>query len=103
MESLEFDADVIEWRGPAPFVYARLPAGPAGAVSRVKRQATYGWGVIPVEATIGGVTFTTSLFPREGTYLLPLKDALRRRAGITVGDTVSVVMHVGRPPREPDL
>ena len=69
----------------------------------MRRLASYGWGVIPVEATIDGVTFTTSLFPREETYLLPLKDAVRRRIGVTVDDKVEVEMTVGRAPREPDL
>ena len=53
---------------------------------------TYGWGVIPVEATIGGVTFKTSLFPKDGTYLLPVKAAVRRKAEITAGDTIAVEM-----------
>ncbi|MGN6490119.1 MAG: DUF1905 domain-containing protein [Devosia sp.] len=100
---LEFEAEVIEWRGPAPFVYARLPEAAAVAITRVKKAVTYGWGVIPVEATIAGVSFATSLFPREGTYLLPLKDRVRRAVGVTVGDVVAVAMQVGRAPREPDL
>jgi hypothetical protein len=57
---------------------------------------SYGWGVIPVEATIGGITFTTSLFPKDGTYLLPIKVAVRRTSGVTVGDLVDVVMRIGR-------
>jgi len=100
---LEFEAEVIEWRGPAPFYYARLPADTAAAISRVKKLLTYGWGVIPAEAVINGVRFTTSLFPKDDTYLLPLKAAARKPMGVTVGDVVSVWMQVGRPPREPDL
>jgi hypothetical protein len=99
---LEFEAVVIEWRGPAPFVYARLPEAAAAEIGRIRKRVSYGWGVIPVEATIAGVSFTTSLFPREGTYLLPLKDRVRRAIGVTVGDVVAVAMQVGRPPREPD-
>jgi hypothetical protein len=53
---------------------------------------SYGWGVIPVEAAIGRVRFTTSLFPKHGTYLLPLKDAARRPAGVTTGDEIAVTM-----------
>ena len=45
---LEFEAEVIEWRGPSPYIYAVLLAEPAAAVARVKRAASYGWGVIPV-------------------------------------------------------
>lgn len=57
-------------------------------------MATYGWGVIPVEARIGGVTFTTSLFPRDGGYLLPLKNAVRVPEGLAVGDDVRVQMTI---------
>ena len=100
---LTFEAVVIEWRGPAPFFYARLPADAAAEITRVKKLVTYGWGVIPAEATINGVTFTTSLFPKADTYLLPLKAAVRKQVGVTVGDMVAVTMQVGRAPREPDL
>jgi hypothetical protein len=100
---LEFTATVIYWRGPAPFFYARLPDEIGAEIGRVRKAVTYGWGVIPVEATINGVTFTTSLFPKDGTYLLPLKNAVRSRIGATVDDQVDVAMIVGRPPREPDL
>lgn len=100
---LEFSALVIEWRGPAPFFYAVIPDREGAEISRIRKSVTYGWGVIPVEATIDGVRFETSLFPREGTYLLPLKAVVRKQIGVTVGDTVQVEMIVGRAPREPDL
>ncbi|MDC9826188.1 DUF1905 domain-containing protein [Devosia sp. ZB163] len=101
---LSFSAVVIEWRGPAPFFYARIPPEIGAEIGKVKRAASYGWGVIPVEATIEGVTFETSLFPKGDTYLLPLKDAVRRRIGVTVDDEVSVEMTIGRARmREPDL
>ena len=70
MDPISFEATVIYWRGPSPFFYAPLPAAEAEAIRRVARFVTYGWGVIPVEATIAGVTFKTSLFPKDGTYLL---------------------------------
>jgi hypothetical protein len=89
-----FETMVIEWRGPAPFYYAPVPAEHAADIHALRKLVTYGWGMVPVEATIGGVTFTTSLFPKNGTYLLPLKDAVRRRAGITADDSVAVKMTV---------
>ena len=85
-----FDSEIIEWRGPAPFFYAPLPADAADEVRSAAKLVSYGWGVVPVEATIGGVTFTTSLFPKDGTYLVPLKDAVRKPTGITVGDTIHI-------------
>ncbi len=100
---LSFAAVVIEWRGPAPFFYAVIPDREGAEISRIRKSVTYGWGAIPVAATIEGVRFETSLFPRDGTYLLPLKLAVRKRIGVTVGDSVEVEMLVGRAPREPDL
>ena len=93
---LEFDGDVIEWRGPAPFHYLVVPDDESDDISAVKQEFTYGWGVIPVTCTIGATTWTTSLFPKDGRYLVPLKDAVRRDAGIEVGDRLSVRMRLGR-------
>jgi len=87
---LEFEGQVIEWRGPAPYYFVRLPENEAGVVEDHKAMLTYGWGAIPAAATLGDTEFTTSLFPREGGYLLPLKDAVRKAEGIGEGDTVVV-------------
>ena len=94
MLELGFEAEVIYWRGPAPFFYAPVPAEHAEEIRQVAKLVTYGWGMIPVIATIGGVEFYTALFPKDDTYLLPLKDAVRRKTNITVGDVVSVEMRV---------
>jgi hypothetical protein len=91
---LAFTNTVIEWRGPAPYYYLPLTDEAADDVHEVRNMATYGWGVIPVSARIDEMEFETSLFPRDGGYLLPLKDAVRKPAGITVGDEVSVEMTV---------
>jgi len=87
---LEFAGEVVHWRGPAPHHFVALPPEDAQRVHEVSRMATYGWGCIPVEGRLGGTTFTTSLFPKDGGYLLPLKVAVRRREGVDLGDTVSV-------------
>lgn len=93
---LEFDGDVIEWRGPAPFHYLVVPDDESDDISAVKQDFTYGWGVIPVTCQVDDTTWTTSLFPKDGRYLVPLKDAVRREAGIEVGDRLSVRMRLGR-------
>jgi hypothetical protein len=91
---LSFDGRVIEWRGPAPYYYLPVPEEESADIREIAAMATYGWGVIPVLARIGEVEFETSLFPRDGGYLLPLKDAVRKPAGISVGDDISVQMTV---------
>ena len=96
-QQFSFGAEVIEWRGPAPYFYAPIPIEQAEAIRAAAKLVSYGWGVIPVVAMIGGMEFTTSLFPRDGSYLLPLKDAVRRLSKVTVGDVVRVEMRLGRP------
>jgi len=91
---LAFTGRVIEWRGPAPYYFVPVPDQESADIGEVARMATYGWGVIPVEARIGDTAFTTSLFPKDGGYLLPLKVAVRRPEGLTAGDDVSVDMTV---------
>ncbi|MFZ5721610.1 MAG: DUF1905 domain-containing protein [Pseudomonadota bacterium] len=93
-----FESTILHWRGPSPYFFAPVPQADSDEIRRLARLVSYGWGVIPVEATVAGVTFTTSLFPKDGAYLLPLKDAVRRKAALTAGDTIVVEMAL-RPPR----
>ena len=93
---VSFEAEVIEWRGPSPYFFAPIPAEQCATIREAAKLVSYGWGVIPVVATTGTVRFTTSLFPKDGGYLLPLKDAVRRQLAVTVGDVVEVVMTLGR-------
>ena len=85
---LEFSGEVVHWRGPAPHHFVAVPEPEAQRIREVARMATYGWGCIPVEGRLGSTDFTTSLFPKDGGYLVPLKVAVRRREGVELGDTV---------------
>jgi hypothetical protein len=91
---LAFTGPVIEWRGPAPYYFVRVPDEESADIREVAAMATYGWGVIPVEARVGEVAFETSLFPKDGGYLLPLKNAVRKPQGLGSGDEVAVEMTV---------
>jgi hypothetical protein len=87
---IEFTGEVFEWRGPAPFFYVAVPDAESAELRSVASAVTYGWGMVPVAARIGGTAWRTSLFPKEGRYLVPLKVAVRRAEGIGAGDTVAV-------------
>lgn len=53
--------------------------------------APRGFGSVRVEARIGEVVWRTSVFPlSSGGYLLPVKAEVRRKAGISAGDEVTV-------------
>ena len=94
MLELTFSGRVIEWRGPAPYYYLPVPDEESDDIREVAAMATYGWGVIPVTARIGDIEFETSLFPKDGGYLLPLKDAVRKPQQITVADEITVEMTI---------
>ena len=91
---VEFTGDVWHWRGPSPFFFVTVPGGPSEELDAVSELVSYGWGMIPVRARIGGTQWRTSLFPKDGGYVVPLKDAVRRAEGIDEGDTVTVTLSV---------
>ena len=54
-----------------------------------------GFGSVRVECRIGEVTWRTSVFrQKSGTYFLPVKIEVCRRAGIAAGDTVTVELEL---------
>jgi uncharacterized protein DUF1905 len=89
-----FSGELIHWRGPSPYHFIALPPGEAGEIRSIANLVTYGWGVIPVEAVIDGVEFTTALFPKGPGYLLPVKDRVRLVLGLELGDVVEVELAV---------
>jgi len=91
---LVFAGRVVEWRGPSPYYFVPVPDEESADIHEVAAMATYGWGVIPVEARIGEVAFTTSLFPKDGGYLVPVKDAVRRAEGLELGDAVEMTLAI---------
>ena len=94
---LEFSGEIIYWRGPSPFHYVPVPAEQSAAIKAVSSQVTYGWGVIPVLARIEGTEWETSLFPKDGRYLVPIKAVVRKAEQLELGDTVTVRLVLAAP------
>jgi Domain of unknown function (DUF1905) len=91
---LEFSGAVFSWRGPAPYHFVRVPADEAEQIQEVAAAVTYGWGMVPVAVTVGDTTVTTALWPQDGSYVVPLKDRLRKPEGIELGDVVTVRLRI---------
>ena len=90
-----FEGPLIEWRGPAPYYFVRIPVEDSEDIKVAAKGMEY-WGQVPVVARIGDVRFTTALFPKDGCYLLPVKDVVRRRTAVEVDQLVAVEMNLGR-------
>ena len=91
---LEVSGEVWYWRGPAPYHFVTVPDRECAQIEGAARSVTYGWGMIPVAARLGDTAFKTSLFPKDGAYLVPLKNAVRRAEGIELGDVVSLTLRL---------
>ena len=92
---IEFTGPVIEWRGPAPYHFVTVPEDECAELETASAFVSYGWGMIPVTAHIGDTKWTTSLWPKDGKYIVPLKTAVRKAEGLELGDEVTIRLVVG--------
>ena len=92
---IEFSGPIWHWRGPAPWYFVTVPAEHSHAIKAISGLVTYGWGVIPAQVRIGGTRYTTSLFPKDGLYAVPIKAAVRKAERLAEGDIVTVRLEVG--------
>ncbi|MHB8380080.1 MAG: DUF1905 domain-containing protein [Acidimicrobiales bacterium] len=92
---LKFSGEIWYWRGPSPFHFVTVPEEESAELHAVSASLSYGWGVIPVLAHVGKTSWKTSLFPKDGGYLVPMKAAVRDIEGLALGDVVQIVLTIG--------
>jgi hypothetical protein len=92
--NLEFAGELFSWRGPAPYHFITVPEEACVEIRAVSRLVSYGWGVIPVSVRIGETEFETSLFPKDGGYVVPIKDVVRNAEGLVEGDIALVELAI---------
>ena len=87
---LRFTNDLIEWRGPAPFYFIQTPADITDEIKVIAAAKTYGWGVLHTHVTINSTQWKTALIPKDGAYLVPIKNAIRLPEKLELGQRVDV-------------
>ena len=92
---MEFSGELWFWKGPAPWHFVTVPDDQCGEIEAMSAFVTYGWGMIPVTARIGDTEWTTSLWPKDGAYIVPVKSWVRETEALDVGDTVTLSLTVG--------
>lgn len=92
--NLEFTGKLWFWKGPSPFYFVTVPEEPSRDLHFISSSVTYGWGMIPVTVQIGRTVWQTSLWPKDGGYVVPIKVSVRRAEKIDEGDAVSVRLEV---------
>jgi len=91
---MEFAGELWYWRGPSPYHFITVPEDVCVGLRAVSGVVSYGWGMIPVNVRIGESAFETSLFPKDGGYIVPVKDAVRHAEELTLGDIVTLEMAI---------
>ena len=91
---IKFSGKIWFWKGPAPWFFVTVPAEQSRDLNAISGLVTYGWGVIPVHARIGKTEWKTSLFPKDGLYLVPIKASVRKRENLEEGHNVTVRLEV---------
>lgn len=91
---LEFAGEIWFWKGPAPWHFVTVPEDDCYDLEATAAAVSYGWGMIPVTVQIGDTKWTTSLFPKDGRYVVPLKTWVRKAERLELGDVVTVGLTV---------
>ncbi len=92
--NIEFNGTIWFWKGPAPWYFVTVPEQQCYDLKAVSGIVTYGWGMIPVHVRIGNTEWTTSLFPKDDRYIVPIKASVRKAEQLAEGDSVTIHLNV---------
>lgn len=88
--------EIFEWRGPSPFHFIQISSEISETIRSDAKLLSYGWGVIPIRGKVGNTEFTTSLIPKDGNYLVPIKDVIRKNEDLVIGDKIEINFNLGK-------
>lgn len=91
---LEFQGELWYWRGPSPYHFVTVPDEGCATLKALALVVSYGWGMIPVWVRIGDTEFETSLFPKDGRYVVPIRDGIRDAEALELGEPVDVELGI---------
>lgn len=95
---LEFSGELWFWRGPAPWYFITVPDEECLILEDESTFVSYGWGMIPATVRIGRSEWDTSLFPKDGRYIVPVKAAIRHAERLDQGDRPTVHLTIRAAP-----
>ena len=92
--NIEFNGKIWYWRGPAPWYFVTVPAKQSRDLKAILGFVTYGWEMIPADVRIGKTEWTTSLWPKDGCYIVPIKASVRKAENLEEGDKVTIQLEI---------
>ena len=90
---IAFRSKIIFWHGPSPFIFAQTPIKESELIRKIARDISYGWGCIPVYVKIAKTEWKTSLIPKEGKYLVPIKKIIQEKENVEVGKIINIELN----------
>ena len=99
-ESATFTAPLWRWSAregtgsPGSWFFVTVPPEVSEDLRELRTAAPRGFGSVPVEVSVGGSRWSTSVFPDAGTrcFVLPVKKAVRVAEDLEEGDDVTVTL-----------
>ncbi len=92
--NIEFKGRIWYWKGPAPHHFVTVPEKHCSELKALSGFVTYGWGMIPANLQIGKSEWKTSLFPKDGGYIVPIKASVRTAENLEEGDRVTLRLEI---------
>ncbi len=92
--NIEFSGEIWYWHGLAPWYFVTVPAQQCHDLKALSGFVTYGWGMIRAKVRIGKTEWKTSLFPKDGRYVVPIKASVRKAENLEEGHKVAVRLEV---------
>jgi hypothetical protein len=93
-----FDAELWIWdaRRAESWTFVSLPAEASEVIRDLAGGSRRGFGSVRVRVTVGGSRWATSIFPGSGggTYVLPIKRAVRKAEALDAGDIATVTVEL---------
>lgn len=92
--NIEFSGKIWFWKGPAPWYFVTVPAPQCRELKAISGFVTYGWGMIPVHVRLGNSEWSTSLWPKDDSYIVPIKASVRKAENLEEDDTVTIRLEI---------
>ncbi|TFC85158.1 DUF1905 domain-containing protein [Cryobacterium sinapicolor] len=91
-----FTAELWEYSGTGAWFFVSVPADQAEDIRSLIDGRRRGFGSVKVTAALNLSRWSTSLFPSNevGTFILPVKKAIRLAEGVGAGDPVTIVLEL---------
>ena len=94
--TFEFAAPLWQYPGEGGWHFVSLPAEISSDITDMTAGSRRGFGSVRVDVTVGATSWRTSLFPdsKTGTYLLPVKKAVRLAEHLEAGGEVRAQLQI---------